>query len=208
MDTELQYLIRFFNDRAFLFKTITMAAPAERDAVCDAICARRGWYGGRFAASERQAYLRKRLFVERALYADYTQTYGPLKETAPVYFYLYPNITAQRALDLAIERTHHNEVEAQVLMVPIQEFAEAENVTFTLNDSHTAYRERVIAAGVERRGDGPGQVVLPDHNRVFPFSMIEALHRRYRAQAIPYEVQVWDYQLLDRLQGAIVASDL
>lgn len=72
MDSDLEFLVRFFNDQAYLFKTITMAEACERVAICDAICAQRGWYGGRFAASERHKFLRKRLFVERALYEDYT----------------------------------------------------------------------------------------------------------------------------------------
>lgn len=206
MDSDLEFLVRFFNDQAYLFKTITMAEACERDAICDAICAQRGWYGGRFAASERQKYLRKRLFVERALYEDYTQAYGPLKETVPVYFYLYPNMTAQKAIDLAQQRTRHNEVAAHVLMARIQDIAETANMTFTLNDSHTAYWQRAVEAGIERRGDEVGRVVLPDHNRVFPFAMIEEMHRKYRAHGISYEVQVWDYQLLEELKYTILPS--
>ena len=206
MDSELEFLVHFFNDSAYLFKTISMAEADQVDAVCDAIVAQRGWFGGRFAASERADYLTMRRFVERSLYEDYTQAYGPLKETIPVFFYLYPNMTAQRAMELAQERTRHSEAQAHVLMVRIEEIAETANITFTLNDSHTAYWQRATEAGIKCRGYAKDPVVLPDHNRVFPFAMIEEMHRKYRAQRIAYEVQVWDTQLLERLTYRILPS--
>jgi hypothetical protein len=200
MDSDLQFLVHFFNDKEYLFKTITMANDAQVDEICNTISSQRGWYWPRFAQSERHDYLKRRLFVERALYEDYTQAYGSLKERVPVYFYLYPNLTEQKAIELAQQRTRFNEIEPQLLMVRIEDIEDTKNITFTLNDSHTAYWKRAIEAGIKCRGDGNPPVVLPDHNKVFPFSMIEQLHQTYKAQQIPYEIQVWDYSLLDKLK--------
>jgi hypothetical protein len=198
MDDELQYLVHFFNDRKYLFKTISMAGILQRDEICEKISSQKGWFWGRFAPSERQDYLKRRLFVEKKMYEDYTQEYGSLKEKIPVYFYLYPGITRQKALELVRQRTRHDEAEPQVLVVKIQDIPDTRNMTFTLNDSHTAYRKRALEAGLKCRGDGNNQVVLQDHNKVFPFSMIEQIHRKYKAQGITYEIQVWDYQMLEK----------
>jgi ribosomal protein L35AE/L33A len=207
MDSDLQFLVHFFNNKEYLFKTITMADISQMDEICNTISSQRGWYWPRFAQSERHDYLKRRLFVEKALYEDFTQSYGSLKEKIPVFFYLYPNITAQKAIQLAQQRTRHNEKEPQVMMVKIQDIEDTKNITFTLNDSHTAYWKRAMEAGIKCRGDGYKPIVLEDHNKVFPFSMIEQLHQKYRAQQITYEVQIWDYQLLEKLSYTIPGKE-
>ena len=175
--------------------------------ICKKISAHKGWYWGRFAESERHDYLKRRRFVEKALYEDYTQEYGSLKEKIPVYFYLYPNMTKQKAMELGKQRRRQAETEPQILMVKIQDLEETKNITFTLNDSHKAYWKRAMESGITCRGDGNGYVVLPDHNKVFPFSMIEGIHQRYKAQQINYEIQIWDYQLLENMSYTILEKD-
>jgi hypothetical protein len=196
MDDDLQFLVHFFNDKEYLFKTITMAGISQVDNICNKISSQKGWYWPRFANSERHNYLKRRLFVEKELYEDYTQEYGSLKEKIPVFFYLYPNITKQKAIELGQQRMRHGEIEPHILMVKIQDIKDIKNITFTLNDSHTAYWKRAMESGIPCRGDGNGHVVLQDHNKVFPFSMIEQIHQKYKAQHINYEIQIWDYQLL------------
>ena len=207
MDDDLQFLVHFFNDKEYLFKTITMADIFQVDEICDKISSQNWWYWGRYAQSERHAYLKRRLFVEKELYEGYIQEYGSLKEKVPIYFYLYPSITQQKALELGQQRTRHNEVEPQVLMVKIQDIEDTKNITFTLNDSFTAYWKKAIESGLECRGDGITHVVLPDHNKVFPFSMIEQMHQKYKAQQINYEIQIWDYQLLETISYTILGNE-
>ena len=207
MDDDLQFIIHFFNDKKYLFKTITMAGITQVDEICNRISTQKGWYWGRYAQSERHAYLQRRLFVEKELYEDYTQEYGSLKEKIPVYFYLYPNITKQKAIELGQQRTSHDEIEPQLLMVKIHDIEDTKNITFTLNDSHTSYWKRAIESGKECRGDGNDHVVLPDHNKIFPFSMIEQIHRKYKAQEIYYEIQIWDYQLLEGISYTVLQKE-
>jgi hypothetical protein len=207
MDNDLQFLIHFFNDQEYLFKTITMAGFSQMDEICNTVSSRKGWYWGRYAQSERQAYLRRRLFVEKELYEGYTQAYGRLKEKVPVYFYLYPNLTKPEAIALAQQRTRHDETEPHILMVKIQDFEDSQNITFTLNDSFTAYWKKATEAGLEIRGDRTGHVVLQDHNRVFPFSMIDQIHQKYKAQQINYEIQIWDYELLEKISYTILGKE-
>ena len=206
MDDDLQFLVHFFHDKEFLFKTITMAGFSQMDEICNTVASRKGWFWGRFAQSERHAYLMRRLFVETELYEDYTQKYGSLKEKVPVYFYLYPNLTTQKAIELAQQRTRHDEAAPHILMVNIQDIEDTHNITFTLSDSFTAYWKKATESGLEIRGDRNRPVVLPDHNQVFPFSMIEQIHKKYKAQQINYEVQIWDYQLLEKIRYTILAK--
>jgi len=200
MDHDLQFLIHFFNDRQHLFKTITMAGGSQADEICDTISAEKGWFWIRFSPGERQDYLKRRLFVERALYNDYTREYGSLKEKAPVFFYLIPNLTPHKAAEMARQRTSHGETQPQVLMVKIADIEDTTNITFTLNDSHASYWKRIKEAGIEFGGDTNIPVVLPDHNKIFPFSMIEHIHQKYKAQGPQYEIQIWDYQLLEKMR--------
>jgi hypothetical protein len=206
MDDDLQFLVHFFNDEEYLFKTITMAGVSQVDEICSKISAQKGWYWGRFAQSERHDYLTRRLFVEKTLYEAYTQEYGCLKEKAPVYFYLYPNLTKQEARELGRQRTSHDETEPQILMVKIQDIEDTKNITFTLSDSFTAYWKKAMESGITCRGDASAPVVLQDHNKVFPFSMIEQIHRKYQAQEIKYEIQIWDYQLLEKISYTILGD--
>ncbi len=207
MEDDLQFLVHFFNDKKYLFKTITMAGISQMDEICNQISSEKGWYWGRYAQSERYDYWKRRLFVEKELYEGYTQRYGSLKEKIPVYFYLYPNITKEKAIELAQQRTRHDEMEPQILMIKIQDIEDTKNITFTLNDSHTAYWKKAMESGINCRGDGNSQVVLDDHNKVFPFSMIEQIHRKYKAHNINYEIQVWDYQLLEKISYTILSKE-
>ncbi len=207
MDEDLQFFVHFFNDKDYLFKTITMADPSQVDEICNAISSQKGWYWPRFAQSERDDYMRRRLFVEKELYENYTQEYGSLKVKIPVYFYLYPHITRQKAIELGRQRMRQGERQPHILMVKIEDIKDIDNITFTLNDSHTAYWKKATESGIPCRGDGNSPVVLPDHNKVFPFSMIEQIHQKYRAQHIQYEIQVWDDGLLETLRYTIVGDE-
>lgn len=204
MDADLQYLVHFFNDREHLFKTITMADSSQVEEICDAVSSQKGWFWGRFAPSERQAYWNRRLFVERELYENYTQCHGSLKERIPVYFYVYPGITQAGILDRARQRGLHDETEPHVVVVNIMDIEDTSNMTFTLNDSFMSYWKKAVDAGLEIRGDRGDHVVLPDHNQVFPFSMLEQFHQKYKGQQVSYEVQVWDYELLEKLRYTIL----
>ena len=183
-----------------------MAGHAQVDDICDRISLQKGWFWGRFAPSERQAYLQRRQFVEKQLYASYTQEYGRLKEKVPVYFYLYPKLTKHEVIELAQQRTRHEETEPHLLLVKLQDLEDTQNITFTLNDSFMAYWKTTMEAGLEIRGDRKVPAVLPEHNRVFPFSMLEQIHRKYKAQQIPYEIQIWDYPLLEKIPYTILHS--
>ncbi len=207
MDDDLQFLVHFFNDKEYLFKTITMAQVSQVDEICNKISSQRGWYWPRFAKSERDIYLKRRRFVEKALYEDYARQYGSLKERIPVYFYLYPNLTKQKAIELGKQRMRAGETEPQILLVRLQDITDTTNITFTLNDSHRSYWKRAMESGITCRGDGNTLVVLEDHNKVLPFSMIEQIHQKYKARQITYEIQIWDYQLLEKTRGTILGIE-
>jgi len=205
MRLDLRYLVHFFNDVRFLFETVTMVEASRADEICDVISAQRGWYWVRYSASERHGYLKRRAFVEAAMFSDYARAYGTLKDSVPVYFYLVPNLTDASALELARQRAARGESEPQVLLVEIRDIADSSNVTFTVNDSHTAYRRRLMAAGLDVGGAVEVPDDLPEHDRIFPFSMIESVHRRYEDRPITYEVQVWDGRMLEVLPRRILS---
>jgi hypothetical protein len=122
-------LVHFFNDKEYLFETIFMAGMSQADEICNKISSPKRWYWPRFAQSERHDYLKRRLFVEKELYEGYTQEYGSLKEKILVYFYLYPNIRKQKAVELGQQRMRHGEIEPHILMVKIQDIEDTKNMT-------------------------------------------------------------------------------
>lgn len=206
MDSELQYLVHFFTDKKHLFKTITMVDSCLIDEISNSIASQKGWYWFRYRQSDRADYLRRRMFVEKELYDGFTREYGPLKEKVPVYFYLYPKITDQSMIERGQQRTKEWETAPQILMVKIEDIDDTKNMTFTLNDSFAAYRKKAIESGIRCRPEEAGRIVLPDHNKIFPFSMIEEIHQKYKTQEISYEVQVWDYELVSRMSYTIIGE--
>lgn len=141
------------------------------------------------------------------MYDGYTRAYGRLKERVPVFFYLVPKVTEQQAVALARQRAMDGEAEPQVLMTRLADIEDTTNMTFTLNDSHTSYWRTMEEAGMDFGGERNVPVVLPDHNTIFPLSMIERIHRQYRAYVLDYEVQVWDRQLLENLRYTILRGN-
>ncbi len=200
MQAGLQHLVHFFHDERYRFKTITMAAASETDDICDAIASRRGWFWVRYSPRERDGYMQRRRFVERAMYDDYTHAFGGLTGTVPVYCYLIPDLTEVQAIELAQRRTRFGETEPHVVMVKVEDIDDTRNMTFTLHDSHTSYRARMTDAGLAFGGDSDAPDALPDHGKIFPFSMIEQIHAVYGARPISYEVQFWDHAVLERVR--------
>ena len=207
MNDDLQFLVHFFNDRAHLFKTMTMVDPCQFDEISDQIAAQQGWYWFRYRQSDRRDYLARRLFVEKQLYDGYTKEYGHLKEKVPVYFYIYPKVTPEKLVELGERRSESYVAKPHILMIQIEDLEDTRNVTFTLNDSFAAFWKKAIDAGIKCRVEENCRAVLPDHNRVFPFSMIEEIHRKYQAQEISYEVQIWDYALLEKIRYTILGEE-
>jgi hypothetical protein len=204
MDADLKYLVHFFTDQEYLFKTISMAGADQIDRVSDKIAAGKGWYWFRYSQSDRDQYLARRRFVEAELYNAYIHEYGCLKENKPVYFYLYPNLTRRKALLLGQKRTENGEIQPGIVMMKIRDLGDIQDITFTLNDSFTAYWKKARESGIKCREEEDHNIVLPDHNRVFPFSMLEQIHRKYKAAKISYEVQIWDHTLLERTRYTIL----
>lgn len=64
-----------------------------------------------------------------------------------------------------------------------------------------------MGSGITCRGDGNSHVVFKDHNKVFPFSMVEQIHQKYKAQHINFEIQIWDYQLLETISYTILGKE-
>ena len=195
-----------FNDQRFLFKTITMAHAETFEAISDAIASKKGWHSGRYAQSERQYYITRRKCVEHHLYTEYVEAYGPLQQTTPIYFYLFPNITKAKALELAQQRTTYDEHAPKIAYVNIHELHDLSNITFTLNDSFTSYRKKALASGINSREEEKDRPIFPDHNRIFPFSMLDLIHRKYQDMNPYYEVQIWNAHILEDAPVEILST--
>ncbi len=154
VDNDMQFLVHFFDDKEYLIKAITMVEISRVDEICNRISSQKGWYWPRIAGSERRDYTKRRFFVDNELYEDYSREYGCLKEKIPVYFYLYPHMTKQKAMEMRKQRLWYGETEPHVLMVKIDDIKDTRNITCTLNDSHTAYWKRAVEAGITCAVDG------------------------------------------------------
>jgi hypothetical protein len=206
MTADLKFLIHFFNDRRYLFKTITMADAAQTEDIGGAVVSGKGWFFERFTKDQLPYYLKRRRFVEHELFTGYEKEYGRLAGRIPVYFYLFPGMTRGKALEMARKRAEHGETVPKVCLLEMRELPDAGRVTFTLHDSFTAYRIQAMDSGIPCRPEERDRPVLPDHNKIFPLSMIGQIQAKYRELNPYYEVQIWDPQLLTRVQIEILEA--
>lgn len=88
----LQVMVHFYTSAKDLFRTVTMYAAQERDRIMDEALSAQAWYGGRFAAGHREAYMRKRQFTEERMYEDFAAKYSRPAANHPAYFYIRPDL--------------------------------------------------------------------------------------------------------------------
>ena len=196
----LGYLIHFYRNENYLFQTVTMVADDQRDEVLDSIVDSKSWYWGRYSASDRAAYMNRRIAVEQMLYDEFEKSHWPLTNRFPVYLYLIPGFlpdTIEREIE---QRQKFQENDTKYLVFDLDQIKDRKNVTFTVNDSLRSYRRKLLLAGIpcrELQGNNPE---LPDYGKIFHIDDIGKVYSRYaKIPDLRFEVQVWDHRILQKL---------
>lgn len=196
----LGYLIHFYHNQNYLFQTVTMVADDQRDQVLDSIVDGKSWYWGRYAASERSAYMNRRIAVEQMLHDEFEQSHWPLKNRFPVYLYLIPGFLPD-TIECEIEhRQKYQERDTKFLVFDLDQIKDRKNVTFTVNDSLRSYRNKLLLAGIPCRELKGGDPELPDYGKIFHIDDIgKVYNRNAKIPDLRFEVQVWDNTILQKL---------
>lgn len=185
----LQVMIHYYTSPNHLFQTVTMAPAHERDRILDEVVASEAWFGGRFAAGHREAYMRKRVFVEERMYRDFERKYEPPPTKHPVFFYIRPDLDLDTVKQELRRRETHGESRTQFLLVDLPEPADRRFISFTLFDSHRSYERDFL--GLTSDPD------LTDSGTVFHIRELAEVYARNRDVAgLSFEVQVWDPSIL------------
>jgi hypothetical protein len=187
-------MIHFYTSCEHLFRTVTMYPPDERDAVLDRVVETEGWYGGRFAAGHREAYMRTRESVERTMYDDFAAKYCRPASRHPVFFYLRPDLDLDAVDGELRQRRALGETRTRYLLVDLVEIADTSQISFTVFDSHRSYAERCRAAAGGRTRAMP---VVRDQGTVFRIDEVaEVFARTGEVPGLSFEVQIWDPAVL------------
>ncbi len=192
----LYVMIHHYNSTEDLFKTVTMYADDERETVFDDIVKAKSWYWGRFAPENRQMYLKKRLFVEAAMYDAFSTKYRPPKHRCPVFFYLFPERSLSTIEERLRQRQRYDEPETKYLLIDLRDLVDTTHISFTLGDSHRFYHETLIQHQVS---SGKSADNLTDHGTVFHIHELADVYSRNTSEDdLHFEVQVWDTEILER----------
>lgn len=193
----LKYLVHFYSDWNYIFKTVTMYEEQERANVLSSIVKNKSWFWGRFSEEDRKNYMRRRAAVEEMLYSDFQDKYWKLKERIPIYLYLIPNMTIKEIDTELQKRQEHDEDDTKYIVIELAKIEKRANITFTLNDSFRSYRKRLQERGIPCRKIINKFAELEDYGKVFHIDEIEKVHIIYRDVVnLRYEVQVWDPNVL------------
>jgi hypothetical protein len=192
----LQVMLHHYSCVEHLFKTITMYADDERERILDEIVMAKSWYWGRYAASERQTYLKKRLFVDARMYEAFSAKYGTPKNTCPVFFYLFPNLSLDTIEERLRQRQQYAELHTKYLLIHIPDLADTTHISFTLSDSHHSYRDAQIQRGFS---SDESTNMLADQGNIFHIREIAEVYARNKEEdGLYFEVQVWDTEILEQ----------
>lgn len=191
----LTVMVHFYNNTAYLFRTVTMYPDVEQERVLDDIVTAKSWHWGRYSSGHRQSYLKTRVFVENCMREAFTRAYWPLKASRPVFFYLYPKLSVAFIEERLRQREQLDEPHTEYLLIDLTELSDTTHISFTLCDSHTSYRETLIRQGLS--AEKPA-AALADHETVFHIQEIVDLYQRHKGEDdLYFEVQVWDPEILE-----------
>jgi hypothetical protein len=189
-------LVHHYCDEKFLFQTITMYPEAEREQVMDKIVNNKSWYWGRFAHQNRSAYLQKRLLAEAQMYQEFSRKYWTLKESCPVYFYLYPHFSPDDIQAKLNQRKMLDEPHTRYLLIDLDDLEDNINISFTILDSLISYREKLVSQGALYGREGLLSA-YEELGSIFHISEITHFMEKYaHIEDLCFEVQIWDAELL------------
>ena len=191
----LQIMLHHYHCVEHLFKTISMVTDDERDTILDNIVTAKGWYWGRFAPGHRQSYLKKRRLVEAHMYDTFSTKYWMPKQTCPVFFYLFPELSLSKIEERLRQRQQHDELDTKYLLIDIRDLVDTTHISFTLGDSHRSYRDILIQHGFS--SEEPPKI-RADYGNIFHIHEIAEVYARNNDEdGLYFEVQVWDPEILE-----------
>jgi hypothetical protein len=193
----IRYLMHFYSNKEFLFQTVTMYGDDEREMVFDSIVSTKSWYWGRFSATDRTAYMARRVAVEKMLFSEFEDSHWRLRNEHPVYLYLIPNLSLEETESDLGNRKEHQENHTEYLLFDLERISSRSNITFTLDDSLRSYRRKLLDQGIPCRELTGKCAELSDYGQIFHIDELADVYERNAGTPdIRFEIQVWDKDIL------------
>jgi len=201
VEKNIKYLVHYYTDIVYLFKTIMMYSKEDLNKISDNIVKNNNWYWERYRDTDREDYYKRRCFVEETLKKEFEEEYYKLSTKTPVYFYIIPGINKEKAISNCNSRINYNEINTKVLLIDINDVLNNKNVTFTINDSFRCYLKKALEVGIDCSKSNMNLTILEDHNKIFPITSLMEINEKYKNFEINYEVQIWDKDLLEKIKS-------
>jgi hypothetical protein len=205
MNPELKHLVHFYNDPQYLFKTITMSPQSEYSRISKLLVDTNSWYCFRYSNEIREAYYKRRIYLEKRLKAEFEANYYHLVSDIPIYFYVIPNITKDEILKK--NETIYNNAK-YVSLIDMDLLFGKTNITFTINDSFRSYQQAMLNAGLPEMLNEPKYEIFPDSSQVFPLDELDNMSKKYKTLPVKYEVQIWDHEILNIIKRNMSVLEL
>lgn len=197
----LDTLYHFYSDEANLFVTVTMYPVQDRDHVFNQIVGNKAWYWGRFAKSERDAYMLQRITVEQIMREEFEQICGKRFPSSPIYFYIYPHSNAGRVQSDLDRRAEFDGRKAVMLQFQMSDLSDTSSITFTLEDSFQSYKQILHDRGMPVLRGGKDLKCEECQGRLFRIRELQTVYARHADDdGIYFEAQVWDPSVLDPIK--------
>ena len=205
MHNNLKYLIHFYTDKNFLFNPITSYTKKEFNLACDSIVKNNSWFMKRYGENDRNDYYERRIFVEKQLKNDFYSKYSKLLNDFPIYFYLIPNISDEKAKEMCEQRKKCNE-NTKYILLKTELILYKSGVTFTICDSFRAYWKKAISAGIKCRPEEEGKEIFDDHNDIFEINEINDKYKKYFNSDTIFEIQIWNKDLINDIKESLTTA--
>jgi len=192
----LRIMLHYYNSIEHLFETVTMVTGAERERAIEDIARANAWFGGRFSVDHRSDYMQRRLLVEALMYKEFSEKHAAPPTASPVFFYIRPNLSIESIRQGLKEREKLGEKSTRWLLVDLGAIHDRRLISFTVRDSHRSYRRALMEAGFDTP---PTDQASPDDGHVFHIDELAEVYSRHQEEDdLSFEVQVWDWRILER----------
>jgi hypothetical protein len=205
MNPEVKYIVHYYNDPNYLFKTITMSPQSEYSKICKLLVDSNNWFCFRFSNQIRDAYYKRRIYLEKRMKSEFEAIYYHLVSDIPIYFYAIPNLTKEEILKKKDAISNNAKY---VSFVDLQLLYGETNITFTINDSFRSYQQAMLNAGLPELLNEPKFEIYQDSSRIFPLYELNNMVEKYKNFPVKYEIQIWDHNILDIIKRNMCVLEL
>jgi hypothetical protein len=183
-------LIHYYNDKKYIFNTITELSPEELDSALDIVSDPNFWFGHRFSKENRADYLHFRIHTENRLYRQFSDQFFKPQTKHPFYMYLNNKDIKQRIA--AMDATN-----SLYFSLNLSDIKDRSNISFTVSDSMWSFGFQLFRDGIIDWDPSSDMKEKEYHGKLFHINQLKEIISQYNLdENQTFEVQFWDKSIL------------